>query len=89
MDAELRAKLDEIEAKVDAAYKAAHRAERYLFWTGIVTVALFVLPLIGIALVLPSFMNNYVNPLNAATGNPTVNAGTLQNTVNTLNALGL
>ncbi len=89
MDPELKVRLDAIEQKVDAAYKAAHKAQQYLFWTGIVTVAVIVLPLIGLIFVIPSFINNYVNPLNAATGNPSVNTGTLQGTMNTLNALGL
>ncbi len=91
MDPELSARLDRLEAKIDAAYKAAHKSQQYLFWTGVITVAFIVLPLLGIALVLPSFINNYVNPLNAATGNPTVNAnpGSLQGTLNTLNSLGL
>lgn len=61
IDPELKAKLDELEAKVDATFQAAHRAQQYLFWTGVVTVAVIVLPLIGLAFVLPSFINTYTN----------------------------
>jgi type IV secretory pathway component VirB8 len=82
IDPELAARLDEIAAKADAAYRAAESARKYLFWTGVVTVAVIVLPLIGLALVLPSFMNNYVGQLNAATGNT-------PSTTGLLNSLGI
>ncbi len=82
IDPELLAKLDEIGAKADKAYQAAEKVRKYLFWTGVVTVALIVLPLIGLVFVIPQFINNYVNPLNAATGNT-------PSTFSTLNSLGL
>lgn len=59
IDPELAARLDAIEAKVDAAYKAADKARAYLFWTGVVTIVLFVVPLIGLVFALPSFLNYY------------------------------
>ena len=86
IDPELSAKLDEIAAKADAAYKAAEKVRKYLFWTGVVTVALIVLPMIGLMFAIPAFMTSYVAPLQQATGN---NGTSLQDTVNTLNALGL
>ena len=82
IDPELSAKLDEIIAKTEQAYRAAESTRKYLFWTGVVTVALIVLPLIGLVFAIPSLITNYVNPLNAATGNTS-------STLNTLNALGL
>lgn len=59
IDPELAARLDAIEAKVDAAYKAADKARAYLFWTGVVTIVLFIVPLIGLIFALPSFFNYY------------------------------
>lgn len=82
IDPELSAKLDEIRTLADKAYRAAESTRKYLFWTGVVTVVLVVLPLIGLALALPAFITNYVNPLNAATGNTT-------STVDLMNSLGL
>lgn len=82
IDPDLAAKLDEIGAKADRAYVAAEKVRKYLFWTGIVTVALIVLPIIGLMFALPVFMNNYVTPLNAATGNTS-------STVDLMNSLGL
>ncbi|OYV63176.1 MAG: hypothetical protein B7X03_02955 [Parcubacteria group bacterium 21-58-10] len=82
LDPELLAKLDEISAKAEKAYQAAEKVRKYLFWTGVITIALIVLPLIGLVFAIPTFINNYVNPLNAATGNT-------QSTMSTLNSLGL
>ena len=85
IDPELAARLDEIAAKADAAYKAAEKVRKYLFWTGVVTVALIVLPMIGLMFAIPAFMTSYVAPLQQATGS----SGSIQDTVNTLNSLGL
>ncbi len=82
IDPELAVRLDLLEAKVEQAYKAAESTRKYLFWTGVITILLIVLPLIGLIFAIPSFMTNYVNPLNAATGNTT-------STVNLMNSLGL
>lgn len=66
IDPELLAKLEEIGAKVDQAYRAAEAARKYLFWTGVITVALIVLPMIGLALVIPQFIGTYTTALNGA-----------------------
>jgi hypothetical protein len=59
IDPELATRLDAIEAKVEQAFVAADKARRYLFWTGVVSVVLFVVPLIGLVFALPSFFNYY------------------------------
>ncbi|MCX6787880.1 MAG: hypothetical protein NT108_01795 [Candidatus Kaiserbacteria bacterium] len=63
IDPELLAKLEEISAKADKAYRAAESVRKYLFWTGVITVALIVLPLIGLAFVIPQFINSYATAL--------------------------
>lgn len=63
IDPDLLAKLDEISAKADKAYHAAEAARKYLFWTGVVTVAVIVVPLIGLAFVIPSFISSYTSTL--------------------------
>lgn len=63
IDLELLAKLNEIEAKADAAFRAAESTRKYLFWTGAITVALIVLPLIGLAFAVPSFISSYTTTL--------------------------
>ena len=63
IDPELLAKLDEIGTKADRAYVAAEKVRTYMFWTGIISAALIIIPFIGLLFVLPAFMNNYVAPL--------------------------
>lgn len=67
IDPELAAKLEEIRALAEAAARSAERARKYLFWTGVVTVALIVIPLIGLVFVIPSFISNYLGPIQAQT----------------------
>jgi hypothetical protein len=59
IDPDLAARLDALEQKIDAAYAAAEKVRKYLFWTGVVTIALIVLPIIGLLFALPSFLNYY------------------------------
>ncbi|MBV9159883.1 MAG: hypothetical protein JO019_04775 [Candidatus Kaiserbacteria bacterium] len=61
MDDELRRRLETLEQKVDATYKAAEKVRKYLFWTGVVTIALIVLPAVGLVFVIPSFVAQYGN----------------------------
>lgn len=63
IDPELLVKLEEIGAKADKAYVAAEAVRKYMFWTGVVTVALVVLPFIGLAFALPAFMSSYTTTL--------------------------
>ncbi|MDD2657513.1 MAG: hypothetical protein PHD04_02525 [Candidatus Pacebacteria bacterium] len=65
IDPELLAKLNQIEEKAEKAYQAAESSRKYLFWTGVVTVALIVLPLIGLAFAIPSFISSYTTTLNS------------------------
>jgi len=65
IDPELLAKLDEISAKAEKAYQAAESSRKYLFWTGVVTISLIVLPLIGLAFAIPSFISSYTTTLNS------------------------
>jgi len=64
IDPELLAKLEEIGAKADKAYHAAETVRKYLFWTGVVSIALVVLPLIGLMFAVPQFISTYTNTLN-------------------------
>jgi hypothetical protein len=95
IDPELSARLDSLEAKVTAAYKAAESARKYLFWTGVVTSAMIVLPLIGLVFAIPYFLSSYLGgfqPYLNTTPNGQPAAQTTQNasqTMQLLNGLGL
>ncbi|MFA6307658.1 MAG: hypothetical protein WCS88_03105 [Patescibacteria group bacterium] len=57
MDEEFYKKIQIMESKIDEIYKAMNAAKTMIKWSLIITVALFVIPLIILAFVLPSMMN--------------------------------
>ncbi len=63
MDTE--AKLAELSQKLDAVYASTEKTRLYFKWTLIVTVIAFVLPLLAAMFVIPSFISQYTNTLNA------------------------
>lgn len=64
IDPELLAKLNEIDEKAEKAYRAAESTRKYFFWTGVITAALIVLPLLGLAFAVPQFISSYMTTLN-------------------------
>lgn len=54
---EVLKKIAELDAKVDAVYKSAEKTRKYFLWTIIGSVVVFVLPLIGLLFVIPSFLS--------------------------------
>ena len=50
--------LAEQNAKIDAVYKSSERLRKYFMWTLIITVATIVLPLIGLAFVVPYYLSS-------------------------------
>ncbi len=63
MDPELSKKIEELEVKIDAIYKSVEKTRRYFLIITWVSILAIVLPLIGLAFAIPSFMSNYVNTL--------------------------
>jgi hypothetical protein len=59
----------QLKEKIDKIYVSVERTRKYFLWTMIITIALVVLPLIGLAFAIPSFMTNYINPLQQDIGN--------------------
>jgi hypothetical protein len=53
----LLAVIEEQGKKIDDIALSVRRVRQYMFWTAVVTVAFFVLPLIGLAFVLPSYVS--------------------------------
>lgn len=56
METELLQKIDALEKKTDAIYKSVERARKYFLWTLIVSVAMIILPLIGLAFAIPFYL---------------------------------
>lgn len=63
MQGDLVKRLAELEAKIDVIYISVEKTRKYFMWTLIISVALFVLPLIGLVFAIPAFMNNYMGSL--------------------------
>lgn len=61
MDSELLNRLDTQEKKIDAIYVSVEKTRKYFQWTLIATIVMFVLPLIGIATILPWFVNTMMS----------------------------
>lgn len=53
---EIIKKLAELEQKIDNIYKSAEKTRKYFMWTLIISIVLFVLPLIAMVFVLPQFI---------------------------------
>ena len=61
MDNELKTRLDGLEKKIDAVYVSAEKTRKYFQWTMIITIVMFVLPVIGLIVVIPMFISNYTS----------------------------
>jgi hypothetical protein len=67
MDPALTERLAALEQKIDAIYISVEKTRKYFQWTLIITVVLFVLPLIGLFFAIPLFVTNYIDPLQGLT----------------------
>ncbi len=63
METELKQILDEQQKKIDAIYTSVEKTRKYIFWTMIATVVFFVLPVIGLLFVVPSFISSYTSSM--------------------------
>jgi type II secretory pathway component PulF len=58
MDTELKNRLDTLEQKVDTINKNIKTIKSVFLWTFIITIAVIVIPLIGMIFVIPQFMSS-------------------------------
>ena len=63
MDIEIKNKLEEQEKKIDLIYQSVEKTRKYFLLTFWITIAMFILPAIGLIFVIPSFISNYANLL--------------------------
>ena len=59
MDADVEKELREQRALLEKVYKSSEATRKYFKWTLIITVALIVLPLIGLLFAIPAFLQNF------------------------------
>jgi len=63
MEQEALKKLEEQGQKIDEIYVSVEKTRKYFMWTLILTLAFFILPLIGLVFAIPSFLNTYSTAL--------------------------
>ena len=52
-----------LEKKIEAIYASVEKTRQYLLWTLVITIALIVLPAIGLMFAIPSFVSEYNDTL--------------------------
>jgi len=60
---QLELKIESLEKKIDGLQNSINKLRRVFLWTLILSVVLFVLPLIGLIFVIPQFLSTYSNML--------------------------
>lgn len=59
MDSEIKAKIEDMQKKIDKVYVSVEKTRKYFKWTLILTLAFFVLPLLALIVVIPKFISTY------------------------------
>jgi ABC-type arginine transport system permease subunit len=57
--------LKENQKLMKQTYESAEKTRRYFLFTAIATMLMFVLPLIGLIIIIPMFLNSYVGSFEA------------------------
>lgn len=63
MEEEIRKRLDAQGELLEKIYKSAEKTRKYFLWTLIISLAVIVLPLIGLIFVIPRFLGIYTSGL--------------------------
>lgn len=56
MDPELIKRLEQQEEKIEKIYQSVEKTRKYIFWTFVFNMVVFVLPLIGLVITIPWFL---------------------------------
>ena len=56
MDQQILDKIEAQEKKIDAIYASVEKTRKYFLWTMIITIAMVVLPLLGLVVIIPWFL---------------------------------
>jgi len=59
MDQEILQKFEEQDKKLEQIHRSVEKMRKYFLWTLIISLAVVVLPLIGLIFVIPQFLNLY------------------------------
>ena len=59
MDPEILKKFDEQQRLLEAVYRSTEKTRKYFLWVMIISIAVIVLPVIGLVFAIPQFLNTY------------------------------
>lgn len=59
MDPDVQSRLDQQDVLLNKIYISVEKTRKYIFWTGIFTCILFVLPLIASAFIIPKMLEDF------------------------------
>jgi hypothetical protein len=63
MEQEILKKIEEQDKKLEEIYRSVEKMRKYFLWTLIASLLVFILPLIGLLLVIPKFLSVYTGGL--------------------------
>ncbi len=63
VDEEIKKRLDKQDEMLEKIYLSSEKTRKYFLWTLIVSLLVFILPLIGLMLVIPRFLSIYTDTL--------------------------
>ena len=63
MDESITQKINQLEEKVEKIYISVEKTRKYFMWTMIITLVVFILPLLALVFIVPSFMTNYIGQI--------------------------
>lgn len=58
IELEILKKIDENNKKIDATYTSVEKTRKYFLWSAIFNVLIFVLPLLGLIIIIPWFLKS-------------------------------
>ncbi|MDB5189948.1 MAG: hypothetical protein JWN49_274 [Parcubacteria group bacterium] len=67
MEPDITARLTALEEKVDAVFISVEKTRKYFLTSVIITIAMVVLPVIGLLFVIPSFLSSYTSNIDSLT----------------------
>lgn len=63
MDQDIKNKFDAQDAKLNLILKSVEKTRKYFVWIFWITIIAVVLPIVGLAFAIPSFLDTYVKTL--------------------------
>ena len=64
MEEEIKKRLDAQDEWLQKIFVSVEKTRKYFLWTMIITLAVVVLPLLGLLIAIPNFIDNYSSALN-------------------------